>query len=52
MTLVPPFDLRDNGWATHCGVEICEQLNELGVVPDAVVMNCSGGGLSSGIARQ
>ena len=52
MTLVPPFDDYEimAGRGT-CGVEICEQLNDMGVVPDAVLINCSGGGLSSGVAE-
>jgi threonine dehydratase len=52
MTLVPPFDDYEimAGQGT-CGVEICEQLNDIGVVPDFVLMNCSGGGLSSGVAE-
>jgi threonine dehydratase len=52
MTLVPPFDDYEimAGQGT-CGVEICEQLNDMSVVPDAVLMNCSGGGLSSGVAE-
>ena len=52
MTLVPPFDDYEimAGQVT-CGVGICEQLNDIGVVPDSVLMNCSGGGLSSGVAE-
>jgi len=53
MTLVPPFDDYEimAGQVT-CGVGICEQLNDIGVVPDSVLMNCSGGGLSSGVAQR
>jgi threonine dehydratase len=52
LTLVHPFDDVDvmAGQGT-CGLEMCEQLNELGVCPDAVLASCSGGGLSSGIAE-
>jgi len=52
MTVVPPFDDYDimAGQGT-CGLEIVEQLNELRVAPDAVVINCSGGGLASGVAE-
>ena len=52
VTLVPPFDDYEimAGRGT-CGVEICEQLNDMGVVPDAVLINCSGRGLSSGVAE-
>lgn len=52
MTVVPPFDdyaiMAGQG---TCGLEIVEQLNELRVAPDAVVINCSGGGLASGVAE-
>jgi threonine dehydratase len=52
MTVVPPFDdyaiMAGQG---TCGLEIVEQLNELQVVPDAVVINCSGGGLASGVSE-
>jgi threonine dehydratase len=50
MTLVPPFD------DTHVmagqgtiGLEIIEQMEEAGAVPDALLVNCSGGGLASGV---
>lgn len=48
--VVPPFDDHDiiAGQAT-CGVEFGEQLDELGVRPDAMLVQCSGGGLSSGV---
>lgn len=49
-TLVSPFD-DDRiiaGQAT-AGLEMCEQLVARGVKPDAVVVPCSGGGLSSGV---
>jgi len=50
LTLVPPFDDLDimAGQGT-CGLEICEQLSGLAVVPDAVLVACSGGGLASGV---
>jgi len=52
MTVVPPFDDDDimAGQGT-CGLEIVEQLNEVQVKPDAVVINCSGGGLASGVSE-
>jgi threonine dehydratase len=47
--VVPPFDDHDimAGQAT-CGLEFAEQFDELSVVPDALLVACSGGGLSSG----
>lgn len=50
-TLVPPFDHPHTiaGQGT-VGLEIAEQLAELGCVPDAVLVPCSGGGLVAGIA--
>lgn len=52
MTLISPFDDFDimAGQGT-CGLEMCEQLDELGVRPDAVLVNCSGGGLSAGVTE-
>jgi len=52
MTFVPPFDDLDimAGQGT-CGLEMCEQFEELGVQPDAVLLNTSGGGLASGVAE-
>lgn len=52
MTVVPPFDDYDimAGQGT-CGLEIVEQLNDLHVTPDAIVINCSGGGLASGVSE-
>lgn len=52
MTVIPPFDDYDimAGQGT-CGLEIVEQLEEIGVRPDAVVINCSGGGLASGVSE-
>jgi len=50
-TLIPPFDHPDviAGQGT-VGLEIAEQCAELGATPDAVLVCCSGGGLSAGIA--
>lgn len=50
MTLIPPFDDYDiiSGQGT-CGLEIADQLAALNVKPDAIVVNSSGGGLSSGV---
>ncbi len=52
MAIVPPFDDHEimAGQGT-CGLEIAEQLKELGVAPDMVVVNCSGGGLAAGVAE-
>src|SRR4030095_14400562 len=49
--VVPAFDDPDivAGQGT-VGLEIAEQCAELGVVPDEVVVPCSGGGLIAGIA--
>lgn len=50
-TLVPPFDdpfvIAGQGTA---GLEICEDLAALNLVPDFVLMPASGGGLAAGIA--
>ena len=50
MTLEPPFDDPDvmSGQGTM-GLEIVEQLREAGATPDALLVNCSGGGLASGV---
>ncbi|WP_040652323.1 threonine ammonia-lyase [Pseudogulbenkiania ferrooxidans] len=50
MTFISPFDDFDvmAGQGT-VGLELCEQMKELGEEPDAVVINCSGGGLASGV---
>lgn len=50
LTLVPPFDHADvmSGQGT-VGLEIAEQLRERHLEPDAVLVNCSGGGLASGV---
>ena len=50
MTLVRPFDDPEvmSGQGTM-GLEIVEQLREVGAVPDALLVNCSGGGLAAGV---
>jgi threonine dehydratase len=50
MTLVPPFDDPEvmSGQGTM-GLEIVEQMREAGAEPDALLVNCSGGGLASGV---
>ena len=50
MTLVLPFDDTEvmAGQGTM-GLEIAEQLDEAGAQPDALFVNCSGGGLASGV---
>jgi threonine dehydratase len=49
--LVPPFEDTDiiAGQGTS-GLEIAEQAEELGEVPDAILVSASGGGLAAGIA--
>lgn len=49
LTLVHPFDDHHvmAGQGT-VGLEIVEQMKEMGVEPDAAVINCSGGGLAAG----
>lgn len=49
MLVVPPFDDYDiiAGQGT-AGIELAEQLTEEGIRPDAFIVPCSGGGLSSG----
>jgi threonine dehydratase len=49
--LVPPFEHRDiiAGQGT-AGLELAEQAQELGVTLDDVLVCCSGGGLTAGIA--
>jgi threonine dehydratase len=42
-----PFVIAGQGTA---GIEIVEQARELGLVPDMVLVPCSGGGLTAGIA--
>ncbi|WP_224788837.1 threonine ammonia-lyase [Pandoraea terrae] len=50
MTFIPPFDDIDvmAGQGT-LGLELVEQLAKRNVVPDVVLVNCSGGGLASGV---
>ncbi|WP_370178887.1 threonine/serine dehydratase [Rhodococcus wratislaviensis] len=50
MTMVSPFDDIDimAGQGT-VGWELAQQLQEKGIEPDIVVVNCSGGGLASGV---
>lgn len=49
--LVPAYDHRDiiTGQGT-AGLEIMEQCGELDLVPDQILVNCSGGGLTAGCA--
>ena len=49
--IVPPYDHPDTiaGQGT-VGLEIASQCRALGIVPDAVVVPCGGGGLIAGIA--
>lgn len=52
MSVISPFDDFDimAGQGT-CGLEMAEQLRELGVCPDALLVNTSGGGLASGVTE-
>lgn len=51
MTLIHPFDdyqiIAGQGTV---GLEICDQMSQINLRPDAVIVNCSGGGLSSGVS--
>ena len=49
--LVPPFEHADiiAGQGT-CGLEIINELHARGVVLDDILVNCSGGGLTAGVA--
>ncbi len=50
MTIISPFDdYQVMGGAGTVGLEFSEQLQGMGERPDAVVVNCSGGGLASGV---
>ncbi|MBI0376666.1 threonine/serine dehydratase [Streptomyces albiflaviniger] len=50
MTLIPPFDdPRVMAGQGTVGLEIAEQARELGLTPDTVLVNCSGGGLAAGV---
>ncbi len=50
-TIVPPYD---HPWTIAgqgtIGLELARQLDAMGVVPDAILVPCGGGGLVSGIA--
>lgn len=52
MTVIPPFDDHDimAGQGT-CGLEIVQELHDSGVFPDMFLINCSGGGLASGVTE-
>jgi threonine dehydratase len=51
MTVVPPYeDPRIIAGQGTVGLEICRQLDALGLKPDAVLANTSGGGLIAGVA--
>ncbi|MFJ6538407.1 threonine/serine dehydratase [Paenarthrobacter sp. NPDC091711] len=52
LTFVAPFDHVDtmSGQGT-IGLEIAEDLQERGIHPDGLAVNCSGGGLASGVAE-
>ena len=50
MTIISPFDDHEiMAGAGTTGLEMAEQLVAAGQKPDAVVVNCSGGGLASGV---
>ena len=50
MTIISPFDDHEiMAGAGTTGLELAEQLSAAGRTPDAVVVNCSGGGLASGV---
>jgi threonine dehydratase len=50
MSVIPPFDDYDiMAGAGTVGLELAEDLLTQGAIPDAVVVNCSGGGLASGV---
>lgn len=50
LTLVHPYDdVRTMAGQGTAGLEILDQLREGGHAPDAIVLPCSGGGLSSGV---
>lgn len=50
MTIISPFDDQAiMAGAGTTGLEMAEQLIAAGQKPDAVVINCSGGGLASGV---
>jgi threonine dehydratase len=49
-TLVPPYDdpyvIAGQG---TIGLEVARQANQMGIIPDAMIICCSGGGLAAGI---
>jgi threonine dehydratase len=50
LTIISPFDDHEiMAGAGTAGLEMAEQLVAAGQKPDAVVVNCSGGGLASGV---
>jgi len=50
LTLIHPFDdLRVMAGQGTVGLECIAQCQQRGVIPDAVVVNCSGGGLAAGV---
>jgi threonine dehydratase len=50
LTIISPFDDHEiMAGAGTTGLEMAEQLIAAGQKPDAVVVNCSGGGLASGV---
>lgn len=50
MTIISPFDDHEiMAGAGTTGLEMAEQLIAAGQKPDAIVVNCSGGGLASGV---
>ncbi len=51
LRLIHPYnDPRTIAGQGTSGLEIFEQTKEMGITPDAILVNCSGGGLASGIA--
>jgi threonine dehydratase len=51
LTLIPPFeDRRIIAGAGTVGIEMIQQAEALGAAPDALLVNCSGGGLAAGCA--
>jgi threonine dehydratase len=51
LRMIHPYnDPRTIAGQGTCGLEIFEQTKTKGVTPDAVLINCSGGGLAAGIA--
>jgi len=51
LRMIHPYDdPRTIAGQGTCGIEIFEQTKALGFAPDAIIVNCSGGGLAAGIA--